>query len=256
MLTVQSGTCSLQYFTDIDDLDLSLERMKVSEDAVAYEQAEEDLRLYGSRPVPFHLCGDWDMDDPSGIPLPPSKRPASDFEEIGHPSKVSKSKSNGLEISRHEGVVTTLDWNSGASPLESWLNQSAIPSILPPVVDKDQIFSHDDLIKQEEDEIKAFRSVHIKMTPNPPSADLNMKADEHFAASSLGAQIHYRNIKDKYPLVPSYLASRLAEANVQRAERLQRKRLPIDGRSCGQDTLNEPRKRVRPRCSYCRTRNV
>ena len=161
-------------------------------------------------------------------------------------------------------MVTALDWNSGASPLDSWLNQSAIPSIVPPVVDNvppvvdnDQLFSQDDLIKQEEeDENKALRSVHINATPNPPSADRTMIADEHFAALSLLAQIHYRNIKDEYPLIPSYLASRLAEANVQSAERFREKRLAIAGSSCGQGESKEPRKRARPRCSHCRRRKV
>jgi hypothetical protein len=35
-----------------------------------------------------------------------------------------------------------------------------------------------------------------------------------------GAQIWYRNIVDRFPTIPRYLARRLAEANLRRAERL------------------------------------
>ena len=292
-LTFCSGTCSLQCFTGSDDLDHSLQRLTVSEDAVTHQQAEEDLRLYGSRPVPFNPSDSWETDNPFGLRLPPLKRSASDLEEQGRPPKVSKT--NGLELSSHQNVVTAMDWNSGTSPLDSWLNQSAVPSFVPPVVEGVELPSHDALIKQEEEEIKAFRRVHINMAPDPPSTNLNMNADEHFAALTLEAQIHYRNIRDKYPLIPSYLASRLAEANVERADRLRQKRLAIakkpadtkvnekdadlddvyhprmgvhTGRShCqGDPTLmgvqtgrlnceGEPKK-VRLRCSYCRMRNV
>ena len=68
--------------------------------------------------------------------------------------------------------------------------------------------SYDALTKHEEEEIKAFRNVHINMTPSPPITYFDMKADEDFAALRLKAQIHYRNVKDDYCLIPSYLASR------------------------------------------------
>ena len=101
MLTFWSGTCSLQYFTDTNDLTHSLEPATVSEDAVASQQAEEDLQLYGSRPVPFHLCENWDLDDSSGQSHPPLKRSATDFEENGRLNKVFKSDPNGLELSTY-----------------------------------------------------------------------------------------------------------------------------------------------------------
>ena len=37
-------------------------------------------------------------------------------------------------------------------------------------------------------------------------------------------QIYYRNIVDRYPALPQYLATRLAEVNCHRAERLQQTR--------------------------------
>lgn len=174
--------------------------------------------------MPYNLSPDWEMDDSSWLPLPPPlKRIASDLEENSRPNKCPKT--NGLEPSSHQSVVTAMDWNSGASPLESWLNQSAIPSIVPRIVDMDERPSQNDLIKQEEGEIKAFRSVHIKITRDPPSTDLNFIANEDFVALSLGAQVHYRIIKDKYPLLPSYLARRLAKANLERAGRLRQQKL-------------------------------
>ncbi|KAG7007263.1 hypothetical protein G7Y79_00010g027640 [Physcia stellaris] len=195
---------------DSDNVEHFLKRLTVSEDAVAYQQAEEDLRLYFSRLLSSTcpIIGMWTMHPV--LPLPSPKRTLSGCEDNGR--RNENSKTNGFEISSHQSVVTATDWNSGASPLESWLKQIAMPSVVPSVVEEVELPSYDALANHMEAEIKAFRNVHINMTPSPPIAYFNINADEDFAALRLEAQIHYRNVKDDYCVIPSYLASRLAEA--------------------------------------------
>ena len=72
-----------------------------------------------------------------------------------------------------------------------------MPSVVPSVVEEVEHPSYDALANHVEAEIKAFRNVHINMTPSPPIAYFNINADEDFAALRLKAQIHYRNIKDE-----------------------------------------------------------
>ena len=59
----------------------------------------------------------------------PSKRSASEFSAaVSRPAKVRKKCDNKRY---NYGSVTAIDWNYGISPLDAWLNQSALPSILP-----------------------------------------------------------------------------------------------------------------------------
>lgn len=126
----------------------------------------------------------------------------------------------GEETTSNHKAITAIDWNGGASPLDAWLNQSAIPSsTIPeshPPNDDDQ-----NSISREVEEIDVFRSVHIAMAPVPG----NEQAVDEFEALELGAQIYYRNIRDRYVLLPKWLAHRLAQANHQRSERLRYERL-------------------------------
>ena len=65
--------------------------------------------------------------------------------------------------------------------------------------------------------MKVFRNVHMAIAPSPERNDPPL---EHFESLALGAQIYHRNIMDRYPIIPIYLARRLAQANRDRAERL------------------------------------
>ena len=75
-----------------------------------------------------------------------------------------------------------------------------------------------------------FRTVHLALGPeingnakDPPKIDAVLNLE-------LPSQIYYRNIVDRYPLLPTYLARRLAEANTSRAERLSRQRVEASSR--------------------------
>jgi hypothetical protein len=148
--------------------------------------------------------------------LPP-KRSASEFEAaVDRPAKARK-----IGESRHFNyqAVTAIDWNSGASPLDAWLNQSAVPSVATQQLQK-QHSEEGNPAAQELEEIKVFRNVHIADAPEPRTHEGLPTSPEDVAYLGLQAQIYYRNIVDRYPLLPAYLVRRLAIANYRRAERL------------------------------------
>ena len=130
-------------------------------------------------------------------------------------------------------AVTSMDWNSGMTPIESWLNQSAVPSPVPiPSLDAEDSNQGSNPTIKELEEIKVFRNVHI--TRNEPQNDRNSaKIVDTTSDLEPRAQIYFRNIADRYPLLPLYLTRRLAIANCARAERLSQRRqeqeMSLDG---------------------------
>ncbi len=225
-----SGTCHLKFFPNLSDMGKVLDRMAISEDDVARQQAQEDLQLYGSRPEPPDVI---EVDEATQLTGLPPKRSALEFAAaVDRPSMIrKKSKSQTDNFS----TVTAIDWNSGASPLDSWLNQSAIPSST--VAASPHIPEHPakDPVAREVEEIKVFRNIHIGVESKPerPSAGVN---HDFVASMELGAQIYYRNIMDRYPMLPAYLACRLAQANHARAERLRAWRHDARPASMSDDT--------------------
>ena len=115
-----------------------------------------------------------------------------------------------------------MDWNSGATPLDAWLNQSAVPSIvpLPQTQNYQSGSSSDDLATKELEDLKVFRTIHIERIEEPKSIGTDEKAVIDLTILEPRARIYLRNILDRYPLLPSYLALRLAKANCARANRL------------------------------------
>lgn len=215
-------SCGLNFYPKEDDLEEKLSQATIldEEDRIARQQAEEDLRLYGSRFKPTDIAG---VDEDIQFPRP--KRTASGFEAVvNRPAKIRKDSS---EEDYKGGAVTAMDWNAGESPLSAWLNQSAIPSVVPAVnVFQDQTAGTLGLdpIEREVKEIEVFRNVHMATAPEP-AHQIAASTQDNILNLELGAQIYYRNIVNRYPLLPVYLARRLAIANKDWAERLQRQRL-------------------------------
>lgn len=119
-----------------------------------------------------------------------------------------------------------MDWNSGATPLDAWLNQSAVPSIVPlPQTQRNQSSSSsDDLAAKELEDLKVFRTIHIEGIEEPKRIETPRDSAIDLTILEPSTQIYLRNILDRYPLLPSYLALRLAKANCARANRLDLKR--------------------------------
>ena len=83
----------------------------------------------------------------------------------------------------------------------------------------------EDLMAQEEKEIKFFRNVHTAILPSPKEDETAVDVLEGL---EFGAQIYCRNIRDRYPLLPIYLTRRLAQANFRRSERLRSQGLKVN----------------------------
>ncbi|KAL8880392.1 MAG: hypothetical protein Q9198_002189 [Flavoplaca austrocitrina] len=198
-----------------NELEEAFNRVMVSEDLVTRRQVEEDTRLYGARPEPANDA----VIDATSLPYEtPQKRNASHLSIMAERSPQSRGVDD--DDSSSTQVLTAMDWNSGASPIAAWLNQSAMPSITPT---KDEPEGTDEpLIAQEAEEMKMFRNVHVKIAPCPATTHGHLMMDKDFDRLRPGARIFYRNIKDKFAHIPSYLARRLADANLDRAERLQK----------------------------------
>ncbi|KAL8671359.1 MAG: hypothetical protein Q9168_004141 [Polycauliona sp. 1 TL-2023] len=222
------------------ELESALDRVTVSEEAVARQQVEEDMRLYGVRPEPSDASGRQDHHHPATLTKTSSKREAS---AVGitdeFPSKTRKTHENDGPGNQ---ALTAMDWNSGASPLDAWLNQSAVPSVAPSRKISERTQPIESLIAQEIQEVKNFRSVHLATSSHPKNTTAGLFDDKDAVSLRQGAQIYYRNIKDKFAMIPTYLALRLAEANFDRATALRKKKhcfdrlrtLPLDDKSVSQ----------------------
>lgn len=223
-----SDTCSLAFFSETSELEDAFGRVKVSDEAVTRQQVEEDMRLYGTRPEPSDVGSIYDIDENIRRTKPLSKQDAQHVEATtGRSSKMPR---RFEDAGPENQVLTAMDWHSGASPLEAWLNQSAVPiAAANPDDNQRTTTAVESQIAQEREEIKNFRSVHLMAVQQPSSLDGNLDLDKDFASLRQGAQIYYRNIKDKFPLIPTYLARRLAEANLDRAATLQTRRHARDG---------------------------
>ena len=186
--------------------------MQLSEDDTVRRQIEDDLQLYGSRPEPPDTV---EVDESTQLANLPPKRNALDFKSIVNRLAITSEKDQRKEFNFE--ALTVMDWNSGASPLDAWLNQSAIPSTNPALNHQETVDLESDLLALETEEIKVFRNVHMAIAPSPEYNDPPLEPVEGL---KFGAQIYYRNIMDRFPVLPKYLARRLAHANCDRAERL------------------------------------
>ena len=186
--------------------------MKISEDDIVRRQIEDDMQIYGSRPEPPDTV---EVDESTQLANLPPKRNASDFKSVVN--RLAKKSEEDQSKEFNYETLTVMDWNSGASPLDAWLNQSAVPSTTPALDHQEIVGSESDLLAQEVEEIKVFRNVHMAIAPSP---EHNERPLEPVEGLDFGAQIYYRNIMDRFPVLPRYLARRLAQANCDRAERL------------------------------------
>ena len=218
-----SSKCQLYMFPASDDLTTGLQRISVLEEdeQVEKDQLTQDTILYGSRRQPQDAV---EYDEAAALADPPLKRNASEFSAtIGRPAKMLRTSD---VLRDNNKAVTAIDWNCGRSPLDAWLNQSALPSAFPLVgLDtQSQQSSQEDQMASESAQIKYFRRVHIAKDPKPRISVQESDMGDQFYPSNLKAQIFYRNILDRYPMIPHYLAGRLADANCCRAHGLQIRR--------------------------------
>ena len=205
-----SKNCNLQDYSGlIDQVDTSSKLEE--EDEIMQRQNEEDVRLYGSRSEPIDAFEDFAESPTKGI--------TTDYEApFDEAEKAYKTDSNA---GSNEACIYN-DESAEVNPLSAWLARSALPSVVPM---RGHPLDHNagievDTVKEEIREIEVFRNVHLASDPEIYGHATEISSIENPLDLELPSQIYYRNIVDRYPLLPTYLARRLAEANRSRAERL------------------------------------
>ncbi|KAL8774267.1 MAG: hypothetical protein Q9209_001018 [Squamulea sp. 1 TL-2023] len=205
--------------------------MQEEEESVAAMQDDEDLKLYGARSKPAEVI---EMDESGDSSLnrghkrglsalgPGTLQPAS---------KLFKQDTPGFDSQYFQSDTTNvscslMDWNAGPTPLDAWLNQSAIPTPRGSIniarhVDESTDQNHDNA---EATDIEVFRRVHIASNTEADIPPPRPSFAAEVSVLELGTQIYFRNIVDRYPSLPTYLALRLAKANQERSQRLQKQR--------------------------------
>ena len=216
MLKSISKVCGLNFYTTLNGLENSFGRVTVleEEDTIARLQAEEDQRLYGGRPMPLDTD---EIEDASGLSNSMSRnRSAPPVRQEDEPP------AKAMKLEDHSGSFEEI-----LSPLHAWLAQTTAPMAANWTAEqpyKGNLGLVQDAMALEATEIEFFKNVHMDNTPRPITSDAHPNILEEVPDMGLEAQIYYRNILDRYPLLPRYLARRLAEANSNRSERLQRRR--------------------------------
>ncbi|EXJ84194.1 hypothetical protein A1O3_04861 [Capronia epimyces CBS 606.96] len=217
---------------------------------VLESQIVEDAEVFGHRPLPGNLVGEDllgvnavepsqqdmnapDMDrgatEPSNIPfLAVKASPSNGSDHASHfPVAEDTGQASDNTSPLHFGPIGGRDHDeepaTGAAPIMRWLQDTSPPeqstSLLERQREKDQ--AQQRALEQEANNLEAIRNVFISNAPCPPP-------DHELASEGMpfGARIYYRNIIDRYPDVPKYLARRLAEANWNRANRLAKVKFP------------------------------
>ena len=111
------------------------------------------------------------------------------------------------------------NWTQENSVFSKWLESSANPTL--GVVRLEEARQEKEQQEArardlETREVEVFRNVHVDTR-----IKTRQQSSYHAVEGLTGAsEMYCRNILDKYPRIPQYLTSRLAEANTQRTERL------------------------------------
>ena len=229
MLTRDSTKCGLKYYPPTTDLKDAMGNLQLKDEAesVLQRQAVEDLNAFGMRPAPRDATelGPVHPDSPSqtpkrGIDHPDTTGVLLDSENLKRLDEAEDEVKTSFPAS---GALSIIDWHSGPTPIESWLNQSAIrmdSGILHEV--GDEKLQEKEILDQEQRDIEILRKVHLSAEPATPDTGL-LEGDGYEGLDEV-AKPFLRKILDKFPLIQPFLARRLAESSLSRDTRLRKSR--------------------------------
>lgn len=205
-------------------------------------QLKEDLELFGDRPTPLDP-EEFENTETTryalkGSPAPEKRRRSEEITEYRHKipnlELLPPPQSNLNDIDTFTSTMEDLaswdglmpeDYEPSPSPLFTWLEQTESPSgslVLgtehPPNANSDHIR------ELEVKELEVFRNVHVSASAKQTEAPNTVLELYNVEVLDHGSRIYFRNILDKFPNLPLYLARRLAEANRKRAERIRASR--------------------------------
>ncbi|KAI9727065.1 MAG: hypothetical protein M1834_008533 [Cirrosporium novae-zelandiae] len=207
--------CGLKYYPESFDQNIGFEDLAIldDEERVMQRQIAEDFKLFGD-------CSK--LRDPEEVLDGSSeavlKAPKRKWRELDSEIEDRSSETHKNPKLTHVEEKSGIDWRNGKTPIEAWLNQVAPLKQLPT---EEEIKYHQKQRSEEKakdaekEEIELFRQVHLKAFD-----EVGVEFNIPLSNLELGVSIYQRNILDKFPDLPLFLARRLALANFHRAERL------------------------------------
>ncbi|KAF3906699.1 hypothetical protein ABW20_dc0110524 [Dactylellina cionopaga] len=204
--------------------------MENEELRIEQRQISEDCRVFGERYAPLELLENDDMFISENLSTQTFPR----SEDVGLEANISALdemdsviQDDTLTSGRITEVFEPSDVEDDflgprPTPLDRWLDQ--VSSTLDELDIGDGSAGELHTTANENDEsndLERFRHVHIDQAIDEGSIASREPKNVHSLANiEFSARIFYRNIQDKFPQMPEYLAMRLALANERRAERL------------------------------------
>jgi hypothetical protein len=224
-LTSNSTNCGLKYYPPTVELRDAMGNLQVKDEAesVLQRQAAEDLNAFGMRPAPR---------DAVSLELHHIERPDQPVKGGMEPSNAANAMLDSDNLQRldelEDGLdnrfpmadaLPIIDWHSGPTPMDAWLNQSAIrmETGIVQEINDDQL-QELKILEQEKRDIELLRKVHLAAEPAAP--DIGRLEDDAYDGLDESAKPFLRKILDKFPLIKPFLARRLAESSLSRDRRL------------------------------------
>ena len=212
ILTINSPSCDLKFDLVPSDSDGARKGSEslLEIDEIIQRQAIDDTASFGGRRPPI------DVDSSNGIQSHDESRTTrSALNEVN----LEQLQQTDPILDEPTKSLPAMDWNAGETVMEAWLNQSAVPWNGSSHEEPMPCFSSADaVLQQETKDVEVLRRVHVLL--EEPDGEGELRHDQAYVALPLEAQAHFRKIRDKFPSLESQLVARLAEANVERAQRL------------------------------------
>jgi hypothetical protein len=198
-------------------------QVKDEAESVLQRQAAEDLNAFGMRPAPR---------DAVSLELHHIERPDQPVKGGMEPSNAANAMLDSDNLQRldelEDGLdnrfpmadaLPIIDWHSGPTPMDAWLNQSAIrmETGIVQEINDDQL-QELKILEQEKRDIELLRKVHLAAEPAAP--DIGRLEDDAYDGLDESAKPFLRKILDKFPSIKPFLARRLAESSLSRDRRL------------------------------------
>ncbi|OAG42663.1 hypothetical protein AYO21_02946 [Fonsecaea monophora] len=219
--------CGLKYYPSRERLEGSTKRVTVltEDDEVIWSQSTQDLEIFGARPLPRDpeestaiLALLQSTDTPAVDEEISSVHNATQANSYGEKEPTSYEPTGGPDFQKPKvGKTRTSDklHSEFETPLDNWLAQTESVHLEPNMLSNTPVV---DTTRQDEEasEIEHFRQVHIKQWTNDADRNNDKKtgADDLEWGAEIDEAIYHRNICDRFPLIPSYLAHRLARFNL------------------------------------------
>ncbi|OQV00512.1 Ankyrin repeat-containing protein [Cladophialophora immunda] len=198
------------------------------DDEVIWSQSTQDLEVFGARTLPkdpdesaaiLAVLESTDMaiaNEDISI-LEDATQTIANNETLPTPYEVTVRPNAQQPVAEQVGISDNLSLTF-ETPLDKWLAQTESVGLDPNVIPTTP-FSDTTRQDEEASGIEHFKRVHIKQWKRTPDDET---ANDRKWKAEIDQAIYYRNICDRFPLLPSWLAERLAELNVIRAKRLPR----------------------------------